>query len=156
MYAQLPSFDAETVAIQGESELAPDSADRAAPKDEMQYEPSGDQNIEGTTPLAPARRPPATPPSPYKGVFYDNDFSYLTASDVADGYLGDGLKRNAIGDCWMLDVGGEYRLRHHHEVNLRGTDLSGRSDDFYCIARDCLRTRNMAIGFVSTAKQSTR
>lgn len=77
-----------------------------------------------------ASKPPAPPPSPYKILSSDNDFSYLQSPDGADCYLGDSLKQNAIGDCWMLDFAGEYRLRHHHEVNLRGSDLSGRSDDF--------------------------
>ena len=30
----------------------------------------------------------------------------------------------------MMDFGGEYRARYHHESNLRGTDFSNRSDSF--------------------------
>jgi hypothetical protein len=81
-------------------------------------------------PTPPAAKKPAAPPAPYKGVFYDNDFSYLTKPDNKYCYLGDCLKRHACGDCWIFDLGGEYRARHHHEVNLRGSNLSGLSDDF--------------------------
>jgi hypothetical protein len=88
------------------------------------------QSSATAAPTPSGAKPPTAPPSPYKTLFYDNDFSYLLSPDGADCYLGDCLKRNAIGDCWILDLGGEYRLRHHHEVNLRGSDLSGRSDDF--------------------------
>lgn len=68
-------------------------------------------------------------PSPYKVLFFDNDFSYLDDPDNKDFRLGDFLKRNKIGDT-VIDAGGEYRLRHHHEVNLRGSNLTGLSDDF--------------------------
>src|SRR5687768_10314226 len=78
----------------------------------------------------PAKKKPAPPPAPYKGVFYDNDFSYLTKPDNKYCYFGDCLKRNECGDCWLYDIGGEYRARHHHEVNLRGSNLSGLDDDF--------------------------
>ena len=66
----------------------------------------------------------------HKGLFYDNDFSYLY-DDCYDGhYLGDGLKRNRLGDNIMLDVGGQFRLRLHREKNHRGLGLTGRDDDF--------------------------
>ena len=84
----------------------------------------------GAPAQATAKKKPSGPPAPYKGVFYDNDFSYLTKPDNKYCYLGDCLKRNACGDCWIYDLGGEYRARHHHEVNLRGSNLSGSSDDF--------------------------
>jgi len=81
---------------------------------------------------APAPAPKKKPkPAPYKGVFYDNDFKYLDdPKNTEPEYLGDCLKRLHCGDCWTWDFGGEFRLRHHVENHLRGSNLSGRSDDF--------------------------
>lgn len=57
----------------------------------------------------------------HKGVFYDNDFSYLNSP----GYSG-----HCLGDCWKLipvcpdrnrstlDIGGQLRLRYHHEKGM--------------------------------------
>lgn len=58
---------------------------------------------------------PAPPPNPYKGVFYDNDFSYLDKPNNPYFYLGDSLKRRHLGNWGVLDIGGEYRLRQHNE-----------------------------------------
>lgn len=71
----------------------------------------------------------------HKGVFYDNNFDYLCDPCYTDGHLGDNLKRLAIGDAITLDVGGQYRLRSHHERNIRnlagvGLGLTGNDDDF--------------------------
>jgi hypothetical protein len=63
-------------------------------------------------------------PSPYKGVFYDNDFSYLEDPGNEHFYLGDALKRRSVGDFMTVDAGGEYRLRHQSEAIL------DRRDDF--------------------------
>ena len=69
--------------------------------------------------------------SAYKPLFYDNDFSYL-CDPCYDGYhLGDELKRMCVGNCWQVDVGGEYRFRLHNEGNLRAKPLSGVNDDFF-------------------------
>lgn len=80
----------------------------------------------------------------YKGVFYNNDFSYL-CDDCYDGYhLGDGLKRRCLGGCVSVDIGGQYRNRYHIERNMRGLGLTGNDDDF-----DLQRTRlytNVKIG----------
>lgn len=73
----------------------------------------------------------------HKGVFYANDFSYLC--DGCDGYLGDSLKRIPIGNCWTVDVGGQYRMRFHSEQNINNVPggvvtnnlgLTGDDDDF--------------------------
>ena len=48
----------------------------------------------------------------HKGVFYDNDFSYLEGPDGVDTYLGDALKRRSVGPLVTVDAGGEYRMRH--------------------------------------------
>jgi hypothetical protein len=50
----------------------------------------------------------AAPPSPYKPLFYDNDFSYLNGPGEFDCYVGDSLKQNVLHECWLLDLGGEY------------------------------------------------
>lgn len=58
---------------------------------------------------------PKPPVNPHKAVYYDNDFSYLDDPDNPYHYFGDSLKRVRLGQCWTLDVGGEYRLRQHNE-----------------------------------------
>jgi len=90
-----------------------------------------DLNLE-LAPQATPAKPPAKNPAAtaYKGVFYDNDFRYLNAPGDYPCYLGDYFKQWPVGDCWTVDFGGEYRLRHHNESRLRFSDLSGRSDNF--------------------------
>ena len=66
----------------------------------------------------------------YKGVFYDNDFDYLSDPCYDGCLLGEALKRNRCSDCWSLDIGGEYRLRYQGERNHRGLGLTGLDDDF--------------------------
>ena len=65
----------------------------------------------------------------YKGVFYANDFSYLS-DPCYDGpaFLGDSLKGLMGG---KLDIGGEARMRYHSENNHRGLGLTGNDDDFF-------------------------
>lgn len=68
----------------------------------------------------------------YKLLYFDNDFNYLNDPSNTEFYLGDIFKQLPVGPRrrGMLDLGGEYRLRDHHEFNLRGRNLSGLSDDF--------------------------
>ena len=76
------------------------------------------------------------PANPYKGVFYANDFKYLSQ----DCYTGEGddvltkfgnsLKNIQIKDNVTLDLGGQYRLRYHSENNHAGTRLNGEDNDF--------------------------
>jgi hypothetical protein len=66
----------------------------------------------------------------YQGLFYDNKFQYLCDPCYDGCLLGEALKRNGLGSCWTFDVGGQYRLRHHSERNMRGLGLTGRDDDF--------------------------
>ena len=85
----------------------------------------------GAAPAKPAgKKKPAGPPSPYKGVYYDNDFSYLDKPNNKYHAFGDAWKRLEATDCSVLDLGGEFRLRYHLEHNLRGSNLTGRSDEF--------------------------
>lgn len=66
----------------------------------------------------------------YKGVFYENDFKYINNPLYDQCFIGDSLKQIPVGDCWTLDLGGQYRARYHHEQNIRGLGLTGRDDDF--------------------------
>jgi len=66
----------------------------------------------------------------YKDPFYQNDFSYLSNPAYMGYNLGEGIKQLEVGDNGKLDVGGQYRLRYHHEQNMRGLGLTGRDDDF--------------------------
>jgi hypothetical protein len=68
----------------------------------------------------------------YKRLYYDNDFTYLNDPSNREFYLGDVFKQWRVGprQRGLLDLGGEYRVRGHHEFNLRGRNLSGMSDDF--------------------------
>lgn len=66
----------------------------------------------------------------YKRLFFDNNFAYLNDPANDEFYLGDIFKQLPVGRRGMLDLGGEYRLRDHHEFNLRGRNLSDQSDDF--------------------------
>ncbi len=82
-----------------------------------------------------ATSPPAPPPSPYKPLYFDNDFTYLRDPATTEFFLGDALKQRQIAPSLMMDAGGEYRLRDHHEHNFRGaplvgSDLDGLDDDF--------------------------
>lgn len=66
----------------------------------------------------------------YKDPFYLNDFSYVNDPNYRGTNLGEGLKQIPVGSQGKLDVGGQYRLRYHHEHNIRGLGLTGRDDDF--------------------------
>ena len=66
----------------------------------------------------------------HKGLFYDNNFDYLCDPCYDGCLLGDRLKRNCFGGNGVLDVGGQYRARYHHEHNFRGLGLTGLDDDF--------------------------
>lgn len=65
----------------------------------------------------------------YKDPFYLNDFSYLKDPAYKGYHLGEQLKQIPVGEG-KLDIGGQYRLRYHHEQNMRGAGLTGRDDDF--------------------------
>lgn len=66
----------------------------------------------------------------YKPLFFDNDFSYLNDPAYEDSHWGEELKQLEFGDCWTLDIGGQYRARYQGERNMRGLGLTGRDDDF--------------------------
>lgn len=68
----------------------------------------------------------ATPPKnpcagAYKRLFFDNDFSYLDDPDYAGRCFGDCWKHMPAGPDgrWgRHDVGGQVRLRYHHEIGM--------------------------------------
>ena len=73
----------------------------------------------------------------HKGVFYANKFDYLCDPCYSGQHLGDALKRMCVGDCWVVDVGGQYRMRYHREQNIRNSGavpnalgLTGNDDSF--------------------------
>jgi hypothetical protein len=66
----------------------------------------------------------------YAPLFFNNKFDYLNDPDYDGWHLGESLKRIYFGQCGVLDVGGQYRARHHSERNFRGLGLTGVDDDF--------------------------
>ena len=77
----------------------------------------------------PVCQPPAANPcaTAFKPVFYNNDFSYLNDADYHGHCFGDCWKLMPVGhcgECGTLDIGGQMRLRYHHEVSM-GQDVAG-------------------------------
>ena len=77
---------------------------------------------------AKCQGPTNPPPNPcatsHKGLFFHNDFGYLNDCDYQGCCLGDSFKQLAVGNCgrWgTLDVGGQLRLRYHHEKGMGQT-----------------------------------
>jgi hypothetical protein len=66
----------------------------------------------------------------YAPLFYNNNFAYINNPAYDDWWPGDRLKQIPLGDCWTVDLGGQYRARFHSERNHRGLGLTGRDDDF--------------------------
>jgi hypothetical protein len=66
----------------------------------------------------------------YAPLFYNNNFAYLNNPAYDDWHLGEHFKQVPLGDCWLLDLGGQYRIRSMHEQNFRGLHLTGNDDDF--------------------------
>lgn len=57
----------------------------------------------------------------HKVLFFANDFSYLKKPGYCGNCLGDNLKLMPLGNCGQygtLDIGGQYRLRYHHEQGM--------------------------------------
>ena len=54
----------------------------------------------------------------HKVLFFDNDFDYLCDPKYSGHCLGDALKANAVGHHGRLDIGGQWRLRYHHEKGM--------------------------------------
>ncbi|MCC7475384.1 MAG: hypothetical protein IT425_08315, partial [Pirellulales bacterium] len=104
----------------------------AASKAEMEAKSEADAQADPQAPdcpeKKPAKKPPANPcAAAYKPVFYDNDFKYLNDPNYHGCCFGDGWKQMPVGncgECGTLDIGGQARLRYHHEIGM-GQDLAG-------------------------------
>lgn len=69
----------------------------------------------------------------YRDPFYDNDFNYLNDPCYDGCLLGERFKQLHLpccDECTTLDLGGQYRLRFHDEMNMRGLGLTGQDDQF--------------------------
>jgi hypothetical protein len=66
----------------------------------------------------------------YAPLFYNNNFSYLSNPAYDDWHFGEHFKQVPLGNCWTLDLGGQYRARFMDEQNFRGLHLTGNDDDF--------------------------
>src|SRR6056297_1049623 len=73
--------------------------------------------------------------SAYKGVFYDNDFSYIDDPYYRQHFWGDRLKGIDLPHDGKLDVSGEFRLRYHDERNFRGPNGITGVDDLFWLTR---------------------
>ena len=88
---------------------------------------SGDDLAECTSPCPSPLRAPNPCTTSHKAVFYANDFAYLKEPDYSGHCLGDCWKLMPVeccGECGTLDVGGQLRMRYHHEVGM-GQDIAG-------------------------------
>ena len=76
------------------------------------YQPAAEPAM-ATAPAKAAA--PKKEPTPYKGLYYANDFSYLTDSYDGPIYWGDNWKNLNVGQNGKLSIGGELRYRYHSE-----------------------------------------
>ncbi|MEZ6136646.1 MAG: alginate export family protein [Pirellulaceae bacterium] len=69
--------------------------------------------------------------SAYAGVFYANNFGYLTDPYYnGPAFLGESFK-NMQSPLGTVSLGGETRSRYHNEDNHRGLGITGRDDQFW-------------------------
>ncbi|MCA9173363.1 MAG: alginate export family protein [Planctomycetales bacterium] len=71
----------------------------------------------------------------YAGVFYANDFSYLSDPCYCDHLLFDDLKRMSMPGDGKLDIGGQMRLRGHHEQGMKGAQRFLDNHDTFLLSR---------------------
>ncbi len=71
----------------------------------------------------------------YKGVFYANDFSYINDPCYHGHFLGDRFKQLNMPHCGKLDIGGQLRLRYHHELGMKGQRFRAGTDDDFLLTR---------------------
>jgi hypothetical protein len=118
----------------GEAELPREVEQFATPVDSDGMLPTGANPAEATVDSAEQNKKREAlakkVAGAYKPLFFDNDFSYVNDPLYDDCRLGDAFKQLSLGDCMMLDIGGQYRARYHGERNFRGLGLTGRDDDF--------------------------
>src|SRR5690606_13919838 len=116
-------------AVWGDAAAA-ESAWLAAPPTEGEWLPGRGTQVSAQEAQKKRQAASAKASQAFKGVFYDNDFSYLSDPWYDDFYPGEGLKRLPMPHDGELDFGGELRLRYHSEHNMRGQGLTGLDDDF--------------------------
>ncbi|MBL8827844.1 MAG: alginate export family protein [Planctomycetaceae bacterium] len=137
-YAQEPALDRAPI-----SPLAVSETELAEPTDFASYNEAADPAAADAASLGPeeAKKQAAEAKkkkeslqkaiaTAYAPVFYNNNFKYLSNPLYHDSHLGEALKQMPVSSCWTLDVGGQYRLRHHSERGLRGSGITGVNDDF--------------------------
>lgn len=155
-YLRGETFPAPETAMAGELQ----SAAAAPPGPGQSLPEAGPQPAVADAPAAPALgglvprvlESRKAPPSPYKPVFYDNDFKYLEDPRTTECYFGDLWKRLPVG-AMTLDLGGEYRLRQHNEhILLRDNDFLLQRTRLYANleAREWLRFYAEAIDATSS------
>lgn len=102
-----------------------------------------------TCPSCAAKKAAAAKGNPcatsHAGLFYANDFSYLKDPNYNGCCLGDRLKLMPVGACGRfgtLDVGGQYRLRYHHEHGMgRSSTTAPPNQGFLDTDNDFLLSR---------------
>ncbi len=64
----------------------------------------------------------------HKGLYFNNDFSYVESNSHQDSCLGDCLKLMPVagGEYGTLDLGGQLRTRYHHERGMGQSQGLGR------------------------------
>ena len=129
MVPPTPSRDAVRIEVTGGAPSADDGVDALSASSGVSGECGGCGHCDvcDCKKMQALRKKVATA---HKPLFYNNDFSYLCDECYDDWWPGDHLKRNAIGNWGVLDLGGQYRARFHDEVNMRGLGLTGRDDRF--------------------------
>lgn len=124
LFAQLPS-----------QSVGPPSPPTASAASVNRLESSSESRSLDKVPGPCASRAPSSKPNPcaksHKPLFYDNNFEYLNDSGQSPCCLGDVLKQLDVGCCGKLDLGGQYRMRYHHEVGMKGAErFLDTTDDF--------------------------
>jgi hypothetical protein len=107
-------------------------ADESEPGDDLSasLEESEEEGFDSAPVGEPsAKKSPAGNPcaTAFKSVFYDNDFSYLQDPEYCGHCFGDCWKLMPVDRCGQygtLDIGGQTRLRYHHEIGM-GQDVAG-------------------------------
>lgn len=74
--------------------------------------------------------------------FYDADFSYLDKPDNTYCMWSDALKRQRIGDDWLVSSGGEVRNRYMNEVDSRLTTSTNRYEQLRTLVYGSLYHRD--------------
>ncbi|MCP4192528.1 MAG: alginate export family protein [Planctomycetaceae bacterium] len=69
------------------------------------------------------------------GLFYLNDYRYLSDPCYEGHLLGDSLKRIDMPHCGKLDIGGQFRSRYHYEQGMKGPQRFLDTTDEFMLTR---------------------